>query len=323
MSRIGDLWGFHKVFWLGTILAVLQNLSGLTHTIYVRIHNGGYMMKKVVLVFTKVPKAGEVKTRLTEARGGILTPEESSGLYEACLLDLIDVCLSVEEADVWICYNHGGNRSYLDSLLVQVENPLRIAGAFSDQGGSFDECMQYATDYILKSGREERLADGFVLIGGDLPTLQPHVLRDALNKLEKLSISEFGQKAAIREVSRDGQRIGAALVEGACQEGGFDLVGLTCTTDFNFTDVFYNSVGITALEMLIDKANNEQIPFAFVEMVPDVDVPVDLAGLMPVLNAIELAALHDTTIAVPKRTVAFLKEMGLQSFALPPARESV
>lgn len=280
-------------------------------------------MKKVVLVFSKVPKAGEVKTRLTEARGGILTPEESSALYEACLLDVIDVCLSVDEADVWICYNQGGDRSYLDSLLVQVENPLKIAGVFSDQGGSFDECMQYATDYVLKSGSEERVADGFILIGGDLPTIQPHVLEDALSKLEKLSISESGQKVALGEVSRDGQRIGAALVEGACQEGGFDLVGLTCTTDFNFSEVFYNSVGITALDMLIIKADTEKIPFAFVEMVPDVDLPVDLAGLMPVLHAIELAAVNDTAVSVPKRMITFLKDMGLQSFALPPVRESV
>lgn len=44
-------------------------------------------MKKAILVFTKVPKVGDCKTRLTEARGGILTPEEAATLYETCLLD--------------------------------------------------------------------------------------------------------------------------------------------------------------------------------------------------------------------------------------------
>lgn len=281
-------------------------------------------MKKAILVFTKVPKVGECKTRLTEARGGILTPEESNAFYEACMKDVIDVCVSVVEADVWVCYNKGGDRSYLDSLLAEVKNPQRISGVFSDQGGSFDDCMTYAAEYLLKSGAEDRLADGILISGGDLPTLQPYILQDALNKLEKLSISEAGQEKAIRTVEgSDGTLIGASLVEGACQEGGFSLVGLTCTTDFNFNEVFYNKSGITALDMLVTKAEREQIPLAYVEMVPDVDIPVDLASQLPVLQGIKLAAKYDPTIIVPQRTIRCLEEIGLQSLALPPASESV
>ncbi|AHF05787.1 TIGR04282 family arsenosugar biosynthesis glycosyltransferase [Desulfitobacterium metallireducens] len=277
-------------------------------------------MKKAILVFTKVPRVGDCKTRLTEARGGILTYEEATALYEACLLDVIEVSLSVEGADVWICYNKDGDRSYLDSLLDQVKNAQRIAGIFSDQGGSFDDCMQYATDHILKSGAENRLADCLLISGGDLPSLQPYILQDALNKLEKLSQSVSGQKVAVSKVkASDGSLIGAALVEGACQEGGFSLAGLTCTTNFTFNEVFYNKDGITALDMMANKAGDEQIPIAFVEEVPDIDIPVDLASAMPVLRIIELAAKHDPAITVPERTINFLNEMGLQSVALPPA----
>ncbi|ATW23638.1 TIGR04282 family arsenosugar biosynthesis glycosyltransferase [Candidatus Formimonas warabiya] len=283
-------------------------------------------MKTAVLVFTKVPKAGDIKTRLTEARGGILTPEEAQGLYEACLLDVIDVALSVEQTgqtDVWICHNKDGDRLYLDTLLTEVNDPQKIAGIFSDQGGSFDACMQYATDFILKSGREDRLADGLVIIGGDLPTLQPAILKNALAKLEKLSMSEPGQKVARREIENKDSLTGAALVEGACQEGGFSLVGLTCTTPFNFHEVFYNLDGITALDMLVNKAEREDIPFSLVEAIPDLDIPVDLAGLVPVLRSLELSAKYDLSILLPQRTITFLKEMGLSSVALPPAREAV
>ncbi|MDO0824962.1 TIGR04282 family arsenosugar biosynthesis glycosyltransferase [Desulfosporosinus nitroreducens] len=281
-------------------------------------------MKKAIIVFTKVPKVGVCKTRLTEARGGILTPEEANAFYEACILDVIDVCLSVEEEDIWICYNQDGDRSYLDSILTQVKYPLRIAGVFSDQGGSFDDCMQYATDFILKSGSDGRLADAVLISGGDLPTLQPYILREALNKLEKLSLTESGQKGAIREVrGSDGMLIGASLVEAACQEGGFSLVGLTCTTNFNFNDVFYNLEGITALDMLVTKAAKDEIPFGYVEMVPDVDIPVDLASQLPVLQGIALAAKNDPEVIVPQRTISLLDELGLKSHALPPVRETV
>jgi uncharacterized protein len=278
-------------------------------------------MKKAVVVFTKVPKAGVVKTRLTEARGGILTPEEANALYEACMLDVIDVSLSVEEGEVYVCYNQDGDRSYLDTILAQVSDPQKIKGVFHDQGGSFDECMQYATDYILKSGAEDRLADGIIIIGGDLPSFQPYILKDALKKLEYLSNTQAGKAAAL-EIGSEESRVGACIVEGACQEGGFSLVGVTYTTPFDFHKVFYNMDGVTALDMLVDKAEAENIPYGVVEMAPDVDIPVDLASAMPVIRSLELASRHDSSILVPRRTMAFLRETGLQSMALPPNREA-
>ena len=73
-------------------------------------------MKKAIVVFTKVPRVGEVKTRLTEARGGILTPEEAYSFYESSLLDVIDACLAVQQVDVWVCYNRDGDSATMDSL---------------------------------------------------------------------------------------------------------------------------------------------------------------------------------------------------------------
>ncbi len=280
-------------------------------------------MKKVVLVFTKVPRLGDCKTRLTEARGGILTDEEAARFYEACMLDVIDVCSSVEEGEFWLCYNKDGDREYLDNLLSQVKNPARIAGVFPDEGGTFDECMQYATDYILKNGSDDRIADAILISGGDLPTTQPHIIREALEKIERLSRSEEGQKKAIKEVrNSDGSLVGAALVEGACQEGGFSLVGLTCTTDFDFHSVFYNKDGVTALDMLYIKAKRENLPLAYVEEIPDIDLPVDLASQLPMLRIIEHAAKYDDSIMVPKRTISILDELGIESVALPPEKNN-
>ncbi|NLO97487.1 MAG: DUF2064 domain-containing protein [Peptococcaceae bacterium] len=280
-------------------------------------------MKKALLVFTKVPKVGEVKTRLTEAKGGILTPEEANSLYESCMLDVIDVCLSIDEADLWICYNREGDRSYLDSILAGVSNPQKIAGVFPDQGDHFNERIQYAADYILRDGKEDRLADAVLIIGGDLPCLQPHIINDALSKMEKLSSSEAGQKAACRKIKVNGSWLGACLVEGACQEGGYSLVGFTCATPFNFEKMFYNLDGITALDMLVNKAEANQIPLAVLEMVPDIDIPVDLASMMPLLRALVTAAKTDPTLMVPRRTMECLERIGLQAVTLPSIRESV
>jgi len=73
-------------------------------------------MRNAVVIFTKVPKAGETKTRLTIDRGGIFTPEEAKQFYEASLLDVVDQCIASACCDVYICYNHSGDRCYLEQI---------------------------------------------------------------------------------------------------------------------------------------------------------------------------------------------------------------
>lgn len=275
-------------------------------------------MPDAVVVFTKVPKVGETKTRLTEARGGMLTPEEANLFYQACLLDVCEACLEAcrsRGADFWICHDAAGDGAHLELLLSELPHQERFRGLFADQGGSFDNCMQFAADYLLRPGSETRLADSVVIIGGDVPTLQPQTVETALRLLESLSRSQAGQAAA-----RGPGAPGAALVEAPCQEGGFSLVGLTCSTPFDFQGVFYNREGITALDMLVTKAERARIPLGVLEMVPDVDIPVDLASAIPVLRSLELAARSDSRIFVPRRTLAALRDIGVEATALPAER---
>ena len=276
-------------------------------------------MRNSIVIFTKVPKAGKTKTRLTTDRGGILTAAEAMALYEGCLLDVINVCIASNSGDVRICYDCGGDPDYLQTLLEKVSDRGQITELFPDLGGSFDDCMQYAADYILKENGSPRLADSVMIVGGDIPTLQPGILRDAFTKLKKLAGSEAG-RAVVKAISLANPQLGAAVVEGACQEGGFSIVGYTCTTPFDFTGVFYNQQGITALDMLVHKTAEKKIPLAVVEAVPDVDIPVDLASMIPVVKALRLAAHHDDSILVPVHTLSVLEGIGLESTAPPPQR---
>lgn len=273
-------------------------------------------MRHAIIVFTKVPEIGKVKTRLTEDRGGILTPEEAKIFYEACLMDVLDVCTSVDNADVWICYNAGGDRRVLDLLISQLENPKKIVGAFEDQGGSFDECMQYAVNLLFGAGRVEKLADSIVIIGGDVLGLQKKTLNDAIYKLELLGSSSLGQNAA---EFQDGFRpeIGAGMVVSADQEGGFNIAGYTCNTPFNFRTVFYNLDGVTALDGLVNKTKEKHIPLLPLDIVFDIDLSEDLGSVMPILNMLEQAACFDSEITVPVRTIKILQDLGLQSYARP------
>jgi len=266
-------------------------------------------MKKAIIVFTKVPKTGDIKTRLTTEKGGILTPEEAKDFYEAFLLDVIDACVASNSGDVWLCHNQNGDREYFDQLIKGLTKPKAIKGVFKDQGGSFDECIQYAADYIMKNGAADRLADAVLLIGGDLPGLQPAYVQTAFEKMEKFAASPEGIQSALKIESAPS--VGAAIVEGSCQEGGFSIVGFTCTTPFDFHSVFYNKDGYTALDMLVEKATDAKVPFGTIPNVPDVDIPIDLASIIPELGALNLAARYDSNISSPKRTLAILDEMGI------------
>lgn len=273
-------------------------------------------MKHAIIVFTKVPETGKVKTRLTEERGGILTPEEAKLFYEACLLDLIDVCTSVDKAKVWICHNSDGDRNSLNLLITELKRPDKIAGIFEDQGGTFDECMQYAAEFLLKPGQKEKLAESVLIVGGDVLGLQVHTLNDAIDKLEMLSRSPYGQKSAIH-MDRYHPEIGAAMVVSADQEGGFNLTGYTCSTPFDFRTVFYNMDGVTALDKLAEKAREKSIPLLPLDIAFDVDLSVDLGSLIPILNVLEQGAAIDTGTSAPVRTIEVLRELGLQSCAPP------
>lgn len=273
-------------------------------------------MKTAVVVFTKVPKAGDTKTRLSIERGGIFTLEEAASFYRASLLDVLDSCIAADCADLYICQNLKGDQKVMEELVQETSNPQGIKEIFKDQGGHFDEGMQYAIDYILRDGGEDRLADSVIIVGGDNPALQPATLREAVQKLEKLASSKEAKECALKYKKYATEpEVGAAMIESIDQEGGFNLIGYTYSTPFSFEGVFYNLDGVTALDMIARKAAERDIPISIVEMVPDVDLPIDLASFLPVLNTLELAAKYDEDIVLPKRTAKFLKDLNLETTA--------
>ncbi|QEM67011.1 DUF2064 domain-containing protein [Geobacter sp. FeAm09] len=270
-------------------------------------------MVNAVVVFTKVPKAGETKTRLTTERGGVLAPEDARDFYEACLLDVLDSCMAAACSDVYVCHNSDGDGAYLRQMLDKVADPRAIKEVFPDRGGTFDKGMQYAVDYILKGEGAGRRADAVLIVGGDMPSLQPATVREAFRKLERLASRGAGSGDGA-----PGRRIGPAMVVSADQECGFNLLGYTWSTPFDFDGVFYNQDGVTALDMVSYKAKDRGIPLGILEIVPDIDVVVDFAGFISVVKTMQLAARYDSAISLPARTIQALEALGLEASAPVP-----
>ena len=110
-------------------------------------------MRTALVVFTKVPKTGETKTRLTTEREGILTAEEARMLYEGCVLDVINCCIASGSGDVMVCYNQGGDRKVLEKLLEGLDEPQKIKEIFLRQRRLFRRLYAICRRLCAETGR--------------------------------------------------------------------------------------------------------------------------------------------------------------------------
>jgi len=270
---------------------------------------GGQKVRHAWVVFTKVPAGEGVKTRLTTAEGGILEGTEATALYRACLKDLLLAVLQGlqnrpynedSQGELLICHKQENDRRALAEFLSEIPGGEGIA-CFPDQGQSFDQRMQSAAEEAFNRGFET-----CTIVGGDLPTFNPDFVQAAFQVLEQGRSCPQG-----------------VVVTAPCQEGGFSLVGFNARAEFNFDQVFYNNQGVTAMDMLVERARKKKTALGVLPMLPDLDLPVDLASLIPVVSALKWSKRDFPKTWAPENFIAVTEELGLGSEALPPDNAEV
>lgn len=262
------------------------------------------MKRNALLLFTKYPQPGVTKTRLIEENGGALTPEQAATLYKAMVLDTAEVGLHALAQ----CRDTGGAAYdlYVSSSpeedIPKVEAMFRSAfpkaeiGCICDKGTNFDEHFNDSYRQLFSKGY-----DSVICIGGDLPCITPDLIVRSFHWLAR----------------NDAASSSGAMVLAPCQAAGVSLVGVTRSAGVDFTGVFYNTGGVSALDALIQIAQLKEIPTALYEALFDVDYMEDLAHIMAVINATAYTAQHQPEIMIPKRTRALIAELGLVT-ATPP-----
>lgn len=145
-------------------------------------------MDTALLVFAKVPRPGDVKTRLTP----VLTPAEAAQLYDAFLHDALSLYAQLE-VDV---------RLYLapplpDDGLDEVPAPISI---HEQRGDGLGARMQKAFQDVVADGYERA-----AVVGTDHPTLPPSFVRQSLTALKTDS----------------------SICIGPSEDGGFYLLGMS------------------------------------------------------------------------------------------------
>ena len=194
--------------------------------------------ENVLLLFSKLPEPGLVKTRLTTLKDGIFSPEAASVLYHCMLFDVVETCMAAFDeleaapanADVQDVYRlmistaPAGNLPRMEELFESSGTWPRPIEFISDAGASFDE---HYDDAFRKAWEAD--AECILSMGADMPVLTTDDVVRGFRALHELESTDapgivLAPHSAARlhqesESSRAGREIPAARA-GCGHHGG-------------------------------------------------------------------------------------------------------
>ena len=274
--------------------------------------------KQALLVFSKPPVPGMVKTRLTTDFGGFMTKEQAAEFFKRSLYDVCEACMHAlfelkwandakvaedPEADV-ITYDFFISTTPASNVELMKETfdaigpwPMEIH-YITDKGATFDDHFDDAFQQIFALGYEH-----IVSVGGDIPTMPKSHITQAFQWLD------YFQSQGT-----------PGFVQAPCQECGTSLVGFSYNTPINHQGVYYNLNGKPALDAYVEKIDAENIPCAYFSPIADIDERTDLAHAISCMRAIERAAKYQPDLFVPRRVLDWVDFMGI-TVSTPPNDE--
>ena len=270
--------------------------------------------KQALIVFTKTPLPGVVKTRMTSEYGGFLTMEQAAQFYKCCFYDVCDMAVQAlvelqQANDALVASDPSADKITYDFFCstTPAESVGKVREMFDaigpwpieinllvDKGSTFDEHFNDAFSQIFDMGYES-----IVSIGGDVPTMPKSHL-----------IQSFQWLDSCQAVGKPG------FVYAPCQECGTSLVGFSHNTVMDHTGVYHNPDGRPALDGYLEKLMEADVPSAYFDPVADVDEVTDLAHAISCMRAIREAAKYQP-LFVPYRTLGWVEIMGIQ-VSTPP-----
>ncbi len=273
--------------------------------------------KHALLLFSKPPVPGLVKTRLTKEFGGPLSPEQAAELFKRSIFDVAELCmfamydlevenLAQREADpstdemvydFFVSTTPASNVELIKATFDEIGPWPREIHYISDHGATFDDHFDDAFAQIFAQGYET-----IVSVGGDIPTMpKTHI------------VQAFQWLHYFQDQGTPG------FVQAPCQECGTSMVGWCYNTAMDNQSIYYNMDGVPALDGYMKKlkAADPEIPSAFFSPVADIDEGSDLAHAMSCLRAIAEAAKHQPELYVARRVLAWIDFYGFTSVAPP------
>ncbi|GJE38880.1 TIGR04282 family arsenosugar biosynthesis glycosyltransferase [Methylobacterium persicinum] len=225
-----------------------------------------------IAVMAKLPQSGCSKTRLCPP----LTPDQAASLSAAFLRDTTDnvhAAAAIAPVMAYAAYTPAGSESFLVPYLAPETGLVLADGTAPAPAGveGFGRCLVQALEGLLARGFAAAC-----LLSSDTPTLPTRVLAEAAQIL-----LEPGERG----------------VFGACDDGGYYLLGLKRAHDHLFRDIAWSTGSVAE----ITRTRAREIGLDLVELEPwyDVDdaeglarLTADTAGYAAPRTRAVLARLH-------------------------------
>ena len=271
-----------------------------------------------LVLFSKVPVPGLVKTRLTVLKDGAFDPETASHLYRCMLFDVVEcICAAMadleqqaqeavqaaqaagkepvlDQYELVISTTPASNVAVMEDLFAQAGEWPRPITVIYDEGESFDAHYNCSFQKTWERG-----ADCILSMGADMPALTKADVIAGFSALHKLE--QFPQ---------------GGIVLAPDQEMGVSVVGWTRATDFSHDGVYYNRQGLTVLPAYVAKARQLGLPALYLPPIPDVDTMQDLMHNITVVEALNYCAESGDDVCPPWRTYQLLKDLGIDQVAV-------
>lgn len=273
--------------------------------------------KNVLLLFSKLPEAGLVKTRLTTLKDGIFAPEVASALYHCMLFDVTEICMAafdlLEEKDAQRDTSDKRAQEVRDTYelvisttpfenMAKMEELYAVSGTWPrpitfafDEGESFDAHYNQAFNDAWARG-----ADAILSLGADMPALSVYDIVRGFEALHDLD-----------------EREEPGIVLAPDQEMGVSMIGWNKETAFDHTGIYYNETGLTVLPAYIRKAKAAHLAAILLPPIPDVDTMADLHHNITLIEAANYCAPFDGNIP-PWRCADALEQMKYSEVRVMP-----
>lgn len=195
-------------------------------------------MKKVIIVFTRYPKPGQVKTRLIPELG----PERATILHQRMTQHVVacarEAALTTQ-ASLQVHFHGGSRKKMMEWLGTGITY-------YPQKGRDLGERMREAFRRALRHG-----AHRVVLVGSDLPGLTREILDQAFQALENCQV-----------------------VLGPTLDGGYYLIGLKEDSPELFSGIPWGSKDV--MKSTLERVAKLGLNVKLLEMLEDVDRPQDL-----------------------------------------------
>lgn len=191
-----------------------------------------------VIVMTRYPEAGKVKTRLIETLG----EHGSANLHQRMAehtMSTLKPLHDIETADLFVFFN-GGSIEQMQQWLGTTFEYL------PQQGNNLGAKMANAFAHIFRSGYNRGL-----ILGTDCPDIEGATVVDALKYLRS-----------------------ADLVIGPAEDGGYYLLGLNQTQPQMFEGIEWGTEKVLA--QTAERAEQKNLSIEYLHALRDIDTPTDL-----------------------------------------------